>query len=184
MYKWSSLNRFRIDPASRMTKPSKAQMAAIIVTYMLPLLALDLVTVKRYHGAFVAPEDLEAWPVLERKLPHDSPGIRRIVFDLAGSLFIYDIIFALQHYALHRSAYLYKILHCTHHEHAAIDVSITTKMEVIERVMIVLSANESLKLFKAHPLTRSLFVFVFVFLFIENHSGFDFPLNYDKARSR
>lgn len=182
VYKRPFSAKFRIDPASRMPKPSKRQIAAWLATYMLPLLLLDFVTVKRYHGAVIPAEDLRRWVVTERRMPMEAPSTATILTHLALSLVIYDVIFALLHYALHKSAPLYKRLHSTHHEHGAIDTSVTLKMEIAERVVTVLAANESLKLLKAHPLTRSLFVFIFIFLLVENHSGLDFPYMYDKVR--
>lgn len=91
---------------------------------------------------------------------------------LSLSLVIYDAIFFVLHLAMHKLPYLAK-MHARHHGHGAIDANITNRMDITERLAIVLVF--------AHPLTRTLFVFVFVFLFIDNHSGFSFPYSYDKV---
>jgi cholesterol 25-hydroxylase len=51
---------------------------------------------------------------------------------------------------------------------------------MVERMMLVLLANFSLNIIGSHVLTRTLFVPLFVWLLVENHSGLDLELGYDK----
>ena len=183
LYKSRRTACYKIDPVSRALKPSKTQMLLLLATHTVPLLVLDVSTVKRYSGAVIPPEDLSSWPILERRLPLTAPSVWSIFGQLLGSLFIFDLLFTVLHFGLHHIPVLYRKLHSTHHSHGAIDVTITTQLELIEQVSIVLLANESLKIVHAHPLTRSLFVFIFVYLFVDNHSGLDFPHSYDKVTS-
>lgn len=54
------------------------------------------------------------------------------------------------------------------------------RLSIAERLTLLLSANLSLHLLSAHPLTRTIFVPIFLYLLIENHSGLDLPYGYHR----
>jgi len=153
------------------------------VTYMGPLVLLDTFTRKKYPGV-----DVDIWNALppngcvqsERLLPVASPSAHVIAAQVVLALVFYDLFFFCVHYVLHSSTFLYNVIHRKHHFHTSLVANHTDRLHILERLVIVLGANEILKLLSAHPLTRTAFVFVFVFLLVDSHSGFDFPLNYDK----
>ena len=174
------------------------------ITYMAPLLLLDLTMIKKFgsvpvrdmalsgnydpdivaiRGNFLAPNlhrftldsPMQTW----RALPHIPPTSRQLVIQLAASFFIYDALFFLFHLALHKLPVL-KQSHKVHHGHAEINPQITNQLDIVERLGLVLLANFSLNIIGSHVLTRTLFVPIFVWLLVEIHSGMDLEWGYDK----
>jgi len=85
------------------------------------------------------------------------------------------------HRLLHSNATLYEWVHAHHHTHDVVCSRVTNRLSIVERLMLVLSANFALKIVHAHPLTRTLFVPVFVFWLVGNHCGYDLPWALDKV---
>ncbi|CAD6587956.1 MAG: hypothetical protein CYPHOPRED_004208 [Cyphobasidiales sp. Tagirdzhanova-0007] len=117
---------------------------------------------------------------IERALPAFPPTSRAIAFDLIASLVLYDFLFFVPHVLLHRVPILYRNFHETHHHHSEIQPQVTNRLDVTERLMLLLAANFALNLLGAHPITRVCFVPLFLALLIENHVGQDLPYSYDK----
>lgn len=179
-----------------------------IVEYAMPLLLLDLTMIKKYSGVSMddiaqsggyslgsgVPNHLRQTflvtnfhnftmdsPVQAvRALPLVAPSARRIITELVISLFIYDFLFFLSHLALHRIPFLYKHVHESHHSHGEIHARVTNRLDLVERLILVLSANFALNVIGSHVLTRTIFVIIFVALLVENHSGLSVPWGYDK----
>ncbi|KAI9869718.1 MAG: hypothetical protein M1830_005188 [Pleopsidium flavum] len=178
-----------------------------ILTYISPLLAMDLTMIKKMAGvpladikrsggwaplvhdraisaSFLAPTlhnfSLSSPFQLIRALPHESPTSLRIARELITSFFIYDTLFFLFHLSLHRISFL-KRIHMAHHNHGEINAQVTNQLDIIERLGLVLLANFSLNIIGSHVLTRTLFIPIFVYLLIEIHSGLDLPWGYEKV---
>lgn len=116
---------------------------------------------------------------LIRALPADPPTSRRVLLELATSLFLYDFLFFAIHIAFHRIPALCRI-HGPHHGHNEMHPQVTNRLSVTERVALILLANFSLNIIGSHVLTRTLFVPVFIYLLIEVHSGLELDWQYDK----
>ena len=183
------LDRFKLEEAchesSKRVVEDRPQLHSTIrlaLEYSLPLVFLDTFTRKQYVG--VPLHELHSQPLIgwqqKRILPLEAPAIGKVCLHLFLALVIYDFLFCAVHLLLHKSRWLYKTVHKKHHTHTVIDARVTNKLHILERVALVLSANQSLKWVGAHPLTRFLFVLIFLFLLIENHAGFDFPFSISK----
>lgn len=116
---------------------------------------------------------------LTRALPLQPPSSRSLLLELMASIIIYDAVFFLAHLSLHKIPILYNQVHATHHNHAEIHAQITNKLDIGERLLLVLTANFALQIIGAHVLTRTLFVPCFVLFLVQNHCGLDI-LSYDK----
>ena len=174
------------------------------LTYMAPLLILDLTMIKKFGGVtvrdmaisgnydpvkismrgnFLAPSlhhftwDSPLQTI--RALPLASPSSRQLVLQLTASILIYDAVFFWFHLALHKIPVLSKI-HQTHHKHGEINPQVTNQLDIVERLGLVLLANFSLNIIGSHVLTRTLFVPMFVWLLVDIHSGMDQEWGYDK----
>ncbi|KAL8761233.1 MAG: hypothetical protein Q9184_002637 [Pyrenodesmia sp. 2 TL-2023] len=175
------------------------------LTYIFPLLLLDLTLVKKYggvpvhdmarsgnyhlssltktiHGTFLAPTlhnfTLSSPLQTRRALPVSPPTSRDLVLQLATSLFIYDALFFGFHLILHHP--FFAKVHSQHHNHQEINPQITNQLDIFERLGLVLLANFSLNIIGSHVLTRTAFVVTFVWLLVDIHSGMDLPWGYDK----
>jgi len=163
------------------TFPPK-QLLAEAFTYCFPLMMLDTFHVKHYFGVTdeVIKEKRTDWIQITRALPEHPPRVQDMIIHICVALFVYDILFFCQHYTFHKVPYLYKNYHYVHHNHKVINVKVTNRLHVVERMALILSANAGLKMQGAHPLTRSLFIILFVLILLDNHSGYDFPWGYHK----
>ncbi len=137
-YKRPSLRKYLLDQCSRMKRPEKRDIILQFLAYVLPLLLLDCIKQKKYHNTHVPDEWRKNWIVLYRPLPAEAPALWTMILQLFASLVIYDALFFVLHLAMHRVSSLAKI-HSIHHGHEAIDVDVTNKMDVGERLAIVLS---------------------------------------------
>lgn len=193
-------------PLPKLTRPKHRTME--VLTYIIPLLILDLTMIKKFGGVLVRdmalsgnydPDNvsirgnfltpslhrftLDSPLQVTRALPHTSPSSRQLVLQLAISMIIYDALFFFFHLALHKLPVLSK-LHMIHHKHSEIHPQITNQLDIVERLGLVLLANFSLNIIGSHVLTRTLFVPVFVWLLVDIHSGMDQEWGYDKLLPR
>ncbi|KAL9013293.1 MAG: hypothetical protein Q9173_002004 [Seirophora scorigena] len=190
-------------PIPKMQRPKKRVVEGL--TYIAPLLLLDLTLIKKFagvsthdmalsgnydpssltktiHGTFLAPTlhnfSLSSPLQIRRALPAAPPTSRELVLQLAASLFIYDTLFFGFHLILHHP--FFTSVHAHHHNHWEINPQITNQLDIFERLGLVLLANFSLNIIGSHVLTRTVFVVVFVWLLVDIHSGMDLEWGYDK----
>ncbi|KAI4290394.1 MAG: hypothetical protein L6R35_000327 [Caloplaca aegaea] len=190
-------------PIPKMQRPKNRIVEGL--TYIIPLLLLDLTLIKKYggvsthemalsgnydptsltktiHGTFLAPTlhnfTLSSPLQARRALPTAPPTSRELVFQLVASLFIYDTLFFGFHLILHHP--FFAKVHSHHHNHQEIHPQITNKLDMFERLGLVLLANFSLNIIGSHVLTRTVFVVLFVWMLVDIHSGMDLPWGYDK----
>ena len=190
-----------------MKRPSRRGWEALV--YVAPLLAMDLLMVKKFSGVgleamlrsgnydpevellgaqhretFLVPSlhrfSLDSPLQTRRALPLSPPSSRRLVLELGASLALYDLLFFLFHLALHTLP-LVRHWHRPHHTHTEMHPQITNQLSVFERLGLVLLANFSLNILGSHVLTRTLFVPVFVWLLVEIHCGMEVPWGYEKV---
>ncbi|KAK7490379.1 hypothetical protein BaRGS_00018358, partial [Batillaria attramentaria] len=145
--------------------------------YMTPLALLDTFMVKRYCGVDPREWDIrrQDWIQTTRALPIPPPTVAQLAYEVIGSIILYDALFFLIHLTLHKSRFLYTLLHAYHHEHDVMHAHVTNQLTVGERIVLVLAANQALKILYSHPMSRAAFVPVFIFLLTDNHSGYDLP---------
>ncbi|GAB7360236.1 hypothetical protein MBLNU230_g7996t1 [Neophaeotheca triangularis] len=187
-----------------MRRPSRRLVEGL--TYIAPLLALDLLMIKKFanvpledmlrsgnydledlnrshQSTFLVPSLHNFTPSsplqTERALPTVAPTSRRLALELVTSIVLYDALFFLFHLSMHHLPVL-RSWHAPHHTHAEMHPQITNQLHVFERLGLVLLANFSLNIIGSHVLTRTLFVPLFVWLLVEIHSGLDLPWGYDK----
>ena len=120
-----------------------------------------------------------------RALPPSAPTTRQLVLQLTLAFLIYDSLFFLFHLSLHKLPLpALTRIHRPHHSHAEIHPQVTNQLDVVERLGLVMLANFSLNVVRAHVLTRTVFVVVFVWLLVEIHCGMDLMWGYDKILPR
>ena len=151
--------------------------------YAWPFLFLDFVTVKKYSGVDASEWALrrQTWLQSTRALPLHAPTLFQICYQLLGAYVIFDAMFCMVHYTLHRNSWLYKHIHAEHHTHDVLYSKVVNQLTLLERIVLILCANEALKIMGSHPLTRTVFVPLFLINLTENHCGYDLPWTWDKV---
>ncbi|XP_062611732.1 cholesterol 25-hydroxylase-like isoform X2 [Saccostrea cucullata] len=173
----TAFDKYKIHPSVTYVHQTVTGMLKDSVIYMGPFMFLDSVMVKKYHNVNPSIWKLKQQSFIQntRALPVDPPELGRVIFDLVASIMTFDAIFFIIHLFLHRNTWFYRKIHAQHHQHDVMHPHVTNKLTVVERIVLVLSANFALKLYRSHPLTRMLFVPLFVWLLVENHTGYDMP---------
>ena len=179
------LDRYKVHPSVQYQHVTISFIVQQAILYMLPLMALDTVMVKKYGGVGIDPEvwveKRESILQTTRALPLEPPTVLAVVCQLFASFVLYDALFFAFHLLLHKNFYLYKYIHKYHHDHEMLHGHVTNQLTIIERISLVLTANFALKVFNSHPFTRTVFVPIFVTILVENHTGYDLPFGYHRT---
>lgn len=69
-----------------------------------------------------------------------------VVLQVFGSVLIYDVLFFFIHLVLHKYRPLYSLFHKRHHDHDIMHAHVTNQLSVGERIMLILAANQALKI--------------------------------------
>ncbi|KAK6188790.1 hypothetical protein SNE40_004896 [Patella caerulea] len=175
-------DKYKIEPSVNYVHQTVIGMIIQGFVYLTPLMLMDTFMVKKYVGIDpeVWDEKRKSWIQTTRALPEEAPSLFQLIFQLVGSIVVYDALFFCVHLAIHKNFWLYKNLHAVHHDHEVMNAHVTNQLSVSERIILILSANFSLKIFNSHPLTRMVFVPTFIFMLVDNHMGYDLPFGMDK----
>ncbi|GFR91945.1 cholesterol 25-hydroxylase [Elysia marginata] len=177
MHYISYLSRFKVKDDVTYVHQTVLGILKDAVVYLAPLFFADSIIQKKYSGVPVDEWAIRSkqWIQTTRALPVESPNFLTMCFHVFGSVIVFDALFFVVHFTLHKNAFLYRHVHALHHRHGAMHAHVTNQLTVVERGAIVVAANYSLKLFSAHPLTRLVFVVVFLWMLVDNHTGYDMP---------
>ena len=105
-----------------------------------------------------------------------APTITRIVYDVTFSLVLYDFIFFLGHYTLHKSRYLYEHVHAKHHTmRGDIRAGDAIRHSFWDGTFDVACSVIALRISQAHPMSRTIYNIIAIYLITEAHSGYNFP---------
>eukprot|EP00117_Sycon_ciliatum_P003581 scpid60289/ scgid8319/ Cholesterol 25-hydroxylase; Cholesterol 25-monooxygenase len=157
------------------------QLARWAFSYMFMFLCLDPITPKRYgHVDPKRYEERTGYIHSERLLPESAPSVGTLVYESVVGLLLYDAIFFVIHYTLHNVPFLYRSVHRHHHDQRIMTTYETDHLHPVERFLLVITGNESMRLVQAHPLSRNVFNVWLIFLLFNNHCGLDFPLSLEK----
>ena len=158
MNQFSRFKKHRIDPSMKWKSYSLVFYLKETVFYVTPLMILDTFLVKKYYN--VDPREWELrrqlWIQHTRALPRDPASLSGVIGCIVGAMLVYDLVFFFVPFCVHKNAWLYKHVHADHHNHPHFQVEVTNQLSLFERITLVLSANESLKIFNPHPLTRAI----------------------------
>lgn len=127
--------------------------------YVLPLLTWDIISPRRHRRlvAFAAPTTVQ------------------ILRDITCGLLLYDFLFFLGHFLMHKIPFLYRTIHAKHHQVQEVRAGDVVRLSLVEEVLEVGFSIIALNLLGAHPVARSIYNCIIVFLLTELHCGFDFP---------
>lgn len=127
--------------------------------YAVPLLIWDITAPRRHRriGGFGAPTTMG------------------ILGGVVGGLFMYDFLFFLGHFAMHKIPFLNRTIHAKHHTATEVRSCDIVRLGVTEEVLEVGFSIVALNFLSVHPVARTIYNAVITFLLTELHSGFDFP---------
>ena len=127
--------------------------------YVAPLLVWDITSPRRHR----------------RLAAFGAPTTGQILSHIVGGLILYDILFFVGHWSMHKIPLLYKHVHQKHHFTSEVRACDQVRLSLPEEVFDVGCSIVALNWMGAHPLARTFYNIIIVFLLCELHCGFDFP---------
>jgi sterol desaturase/sphingolipid hydroxylase (fatty acid hydroxylase superfamily) len=103
------------------------------------------------------------------------PSLSRVLVDAMAALLVYDLLFFVGHYVMHRSSRLYTTVHAKHHSERVIRAGDAVRHSFWDGTFDVACSVIALNVLGIHPLSRALYNIVAVSLIAEAHCGSDFP---------
>jgi hypothetical protein len=110
-----------------------------------------------------------------RTLPPEPPTSAQLLGGVVSSLFLYDFLFFWVHVALHRSAFLFRYVHATHHQQRVLSAKEVVHHGLVDGALQVGANVVALNWLGLHPLTRALHNVAVTYLLTESHAGYDAP---------
>ncbi|XP_035496972.2 cholesterol 25-hydroxylase-like protein [Scophthalmus maximus] len=108
-------------------------------------------------------------------LPAQAPSCLQLFVEVCACLLLFDTLFYVWHFSMHRVPWLYRNIHQHHHRHrvpfalAAQDASST------ELLSLLLLALSSTWVVGCHPLSEVLFHLLNSWMAVEDHCGYNLP---------
>ncbi|KAJ3603683.1 hypothetical protein NHX12_028427 [Muraenolepis orangiensis] len=110
------------------------------------------------------------------RLPWLAPTCWRLCVDVLLCLFVFDTLFFIWHFTMHRSRWLYQHVHQAHHQYHRIPIALAAQdASAPELVSLLLLALGSSWLLGCHPLSEVAFHLLNTWLAVEDHCGYDLP---------
>ncbi|XP_024273636.1 cholesterol 25-hydroxylase-like protein [Oncorhynchus tshawytscha] len=109
------------------------------------------------------------------RFPELSPSCSLLIGEVIACLLLFDALFFIWHYSMHRVPWLYQRVHQTHHQNRitfALTAQDASPAELLSLQMLALS---SAWVVGCHPLSEALFHLLNTWLAIEDHCGYDLP---------
>ncbi|KAF7199659.1 cholesterol 25-hydroxylase-like protein [Nothobranchius furzeri] len=109
------------------------------------------------------------------ELPEWAPSCWQLFVEVVACFLLFDMLFFLWHYLLHRIPWLYRNVHQMHHQHHvpfALAAQDASSAELLSLLLLALSSAWALD---CHPLSETLFHLLNSWLAVEDHCGYNLP---------
>ncbi|XP_071778341.1 erlin-2 isoform X3 [Centroberyx gerrardi] len=109
------------------------------------------------------------------KLPQLAPSCWQLFVEVFACFLLFDLLFFLWHYSMHRVPWLYRNIHQVHHQNQtpfALAAQDASSAELLSLLLLALSSAWAVG---CHPLSEALFHLLNSWLAVEDHCGYDLP---------
>uniref|UniRef100_A0A3Q0S9M2 Fatty acid hydroxylase domain-containing protein n=1 Tax=Amphilophus citrinellus TaxID=61819 RepID=A0A3Q0S9M2_AMPCI len=113
--------------------------------------------------------------LLSPKLPADAPTCWQLCMEVVACLLLFDMLFFIWHYTMHRVSWLYRSIHQMHHQHHTPFALAAQDSSSAELLSLLLLALSSAWMVGCHPLSEALFHLINTWLAVEDHCGYNLP---------
>jgi len=110
-----------------------------------------------------------------RILPAESVSALTVLYQVTGSILLYDFFFFFGHKLLHSSPWLFRTLHSRHHTHTSTRACETIRHNIADGTYDVICSIAGIRIMGSHPISRSVHNIVLIWLITELHAGYDAP---------
>uniref|UniRef100_A0A8C6WTR6 Cholesterol 25-hydroxylase like 3 n=1 Tax=Neogobius melanostomus TaxID=47308 RepID=A0A8C6WTR6_9GOBI len=108
-------------------------------------------------------------------LPQRAPSLYGVCVQVLASSLLFDALFFVWHFSMHRFPWLYRTVHQQHHKNQAPIALAAQDASSLELLSLLVLALVSAQVVGCHPLSEALFHLVNSWLAVQDHCGYDFP---------
>ncbi|XP_041760053.2 cholesterol 25-hydroxylase-like protein [Coregonus clupeaformis] len=107
--------------------------------------------------------------------PELAPSWRVLIAEVIACLLLFDALFFIWHYSMHRVPWLYRRVHQAHHQNRITFALTAQDASPAELLSLQVLALTSAWVVGCHPLSEALFHLLNIWLAVEDHCGYDLP---------
>ncbi|KAJ8005846.1 hypothetical protein DPEC_G00122150 [Dallia pectoralis] len=107
--------------------------------------------------------------------PYLAPSCHQLFVEVTACLLLFDAIFFMLHYAMHRVPWLYRTVHRPHHRNQVTFALAAQDGSVAELLSLQMLAVGSTWAIGCHPMSEAVFHLINTWLAVEDHCGYDLP---------
>ncbi|XP_010874933.2 cholesterol 25-hydroxylase-like protein [Esox lucius] len=104
-----------------------------------------------------------------------APSYRQLIGEVIACLLVFDALFFVLHYAMHRVPWLYRRVHQPHHQNRITFALAAQDASAAELLSLQMLAMISAWVVGCHPMSEVVFHLLNTWLAIEDHCGYNFP---------
>lgn len=108
-------------------------------------------------------------------LPERAPSLCGLCVEVLACFLLFDALFFVWHFSMHRFRWLYRSVHQQHHKNQALLALGAQDASAAELLSLLVLALLSARLVGCHPLSEALFHLLNSWLAVEDHCGYDLP---------
>lgn len=108
-------------------------------------------------------------------LPELAPSLYRLCVEVLACFLLFDTLFFVWHYSMHRFQWLFRNVHKQHHQNQALLALAAQDASSLELLSLLVLALVSAWIVGCHPLSEALFHLLNSWLAVEDHCGYDLP---------
>ncbi|KAM9858160.1 cholesterol 25-hydroxylase-like protein [Aulostomus maculatus] len=109
------------------------------------------------------------------ELPEQAPTCWQLFVEVLASFLLFDTLFFIWHFFMHRVPWLYRSIHQQHHQHQMVFALVAQDASAIELLSLLLLALTSAWAVGCHPLSEAFFHLLNSWLAVEDHCGYNLP---------
>ncbi|XP_070821557.1 cholesterol 25-hydroxylase-like protein [Chaetodon trifascialis] len=109
------------------------------------------------------------------RLPELAPSCWQLFVEVFACFLLFDMLFFIWHFTMHRVPWLYRNIHQLHHQHHTPFALAAQDASSVELLSLLLLALSSTWVVGCHPLSEALFHLINSWLAVEDHCGYDLP---------
>ncbi|XP_028270391.1 cholesterol 25-hydroxylase-like protein [Parambassis ranga] len=109
------------------------------------------------------------------KLPEQAPSCWQVFVEVVACFLLFDMIYFMWHYSVHRVSWLYHSIHQLHHQHRipfALAAQDASSAELLSLLLLALCCTWVVG---CHPLSEGTFHLLNSWMAVEDHCGYNLP---------
>ncbi|XP_023253386.1 cholesterol 25-hydroxylase-like protein [Seriola lalandi dorsalis] len=108
-------------------------------------------------------------------LPALAPSCWQLFVEVCACFLLFDMLFFIWHFSMHRVPWLYRNIHQLHHQHQTPFALASQDASSAELLSLLLLALSSAWVVGCHPLSEVLFHLLNSWMAVEDHCGYNLP---------